>query len=508
MSLRRNISANLASQVYTTLIGILLVPLYLRYMGAEAYGLVGFFALLQAWFNLLDVGLTPTIARQTARWRGGAIDALALRRLVRALEMLFVGVAMAGVLALWSASSAIAGGWLQADALPAHEVLAAVQLMAPAIGLRWLSGLYRATLTGLESLVWLGGFNALIATLRFAGVLPLLVWVGATPTLFFAYQLLIAVLELGVLVWRTYAGLPSLPAGTRAGWKLSPLRPVLKFSLSIAFTSSVWVLVTQTDKLVLSRVLPLAEYGYFSLAVLVASGIVTLTAPIGNALMPRMAALEAAGDHAQLIRLYRQTTQLVVVLAGAAALTLAYGAEPLLLAWTGDAELSRLAAPVLALYALGNGVLAVAAFPYYLQFAKGNLRLHLIGNAVFVVLLIPTIVWATIHYGAIGAGVVWVGMNLLSFVAWLPLVHHKFEPGLNRKWYLHDIAMVAAASGAAGFAVALTRPQWGDARATQLAFIAFLALATATAGAVSSSVLRKQLCARWHMTRTVRASRA
>lgn len=508
MSLRRNISANLASQVYTTLIGIVLLPLYLRYMGAEAYGLVGFFAMLQAWFNLLDVGLTPTIARQTARWRGGAIDALTLRRLLRALEVLFVGVAIAGVFALWTASSAIAGGWLQATALPTHEVLAAVQLMAPAIGLRWLSGLYRATLTGLESLVWLGGFNALIATLRFAGVLPLLVWVGATPTLFFAYQLLIAALELSVLVWRSYAGLPSLHAGARVGWQLSPLRPVLKFSLSIAFTSAVWVLVTQTDKLVLSRVLPLAEYGYFSLAVLVASGIVTLTAPIGNALMPRMAALEAAGDHAQLIRLYRQTTQLVVVLAGAAALTLAYGAEPLLLAWTGDAELARLAAPVLALYALGNGVLAVAAFPYYLQFAKGNLRLHLIGNAAFVVLLIPLIVWATIHYGAIGAGVVWLGMNLLSFVAWLPLVHHRFEPGLNRKWYLQDIALLAAASGAAGLAVALTKPQWSDTRATQLAFIALLALATATAGALSSSVLREHLRARWRMARSVRASRA
>ena len=51
MSLKSNIAANYASQLYTTLIGIVLVPLYLRYMGSEAYGLVGFFAMLQAWFN-------------------------------------------------------------------------------------------------------------------------------------------------------------------------------------------------------------------------------------------------------------------------------------------------------------------------------------------------------------------------------------------------------------------------------------------------------------------------
>ena len=48
MSLKSNISANYASQIYSTLVGIVLVPVYLRTMGSEAYGLVGFFAMLQA----------------------------------------------------------------------------------------------------------------------------------------------------------------------------------------------------------------------------------------------------------------------------------------------------------------------------------------------------------------------------------------------------------------------------------------------------------------------------
>ena len=79
MSLKRNILASYASQIYVTLVGILILPLYLKYMGAEAYGLVGFFTMLQAWFNLLDMGLTPTVARETARFRGGATDALSYR---------------------------------------------------------------------------------------------------------------------------------------------------------------------------------------------------------------------------------------------------------------------------------------------------------------------------------------------------------------------------------------------------------------------------------------------
>ena len=101
MTLSKNILASYLSQIYVTLIGIVILPLYIKYMGAETYGLVGFFALLQAWFNLLDMGLTPTMARETARYRGGATDALSYRRLVRALEGVFFAIpkvsAQAGV---------------------------------------------------------------------------------------------------------------------------------------------------------------------------------------------------------------------------------------------------------------------------------------------------------------------------------------------------------------------------------------------------------------------------
>lgn len=496
MSLQRNIVASLGSQIYVTLIGIAMVPLYIKHMGAEAYGLVGFFAMLQAWFSLLDVGLTPTIAREAARQRGGATDALSYRRLVRALELIFLITAVAGAAVLLAGAGYIARDWLRASQLPVAEVLAAVQLMAVIIALRWMAGLYRGALYGGEQLVWLSGFNSTIATLRFVGVLPLLVWVGTSPTVFFGYQLVIAVLELVVLVVKAYRHFPPMPAQAPLAWDWTPLKPVLRFSLTIAFTTSVWIFVTQTDKLVLSRLLPLAEYGSFTLAVLVASGIQILTGPVGSAIMPRMARLEAEGQHARMIDIYRQSTQLVTVVASAAATAVALHAESLLWAWTGNATLAHQAAPVLTLYALGNGVLAISAFPYYLQFAKGNLRLHLIGNASFVVLLVPLVIWAAITHGSVGAGYVWLGMNLLSFVAWLPLVHRKFSPGLNRLWYGQDVAIIVLATAVAGYAVSLLLPPIGS-RANQFTAVMLCGLVGLLAGAAASSAVRTRLHALW-----------
>lgn len=443
MSLKANIIATYVSQGYVALVGILVLPVYIRYMGAEAYGLVGFFTLLQIWFSLLDMGLTPMLARETARFHGGGLDVLAYRQLVRALEGVFILSALAGGGILFVSAGTIAQHWLQTAALPLEQVETAIQLMAVIIAVRWLGGIYRSTLSGAERLVELSIFNAGIATLRTIGVLPVLLWIDASPLTFFLFQLGVTLVESVVLWLYAYRCLPRIPASQTVGWGFSPLKNVYRFSLGIAFASLVWILITQVDKLILSHLLSLADYGYFTLAVLIASSVTLLSSPISTALLPRLAKLEAEGNTDTSLQLYRQTTQWVTLLAGSAAITLALCAEPLLQLWTGDASLAQQAAPILRLYALGNGVLAVCAFPYYLQYAKGNLRLHLIGNALFVVLLVPATVAATLNFGAVGAGYAWLLTNVLTFVAWLPYIHRKFAPNLNKDWYCVDILPIA-----------------------------------------------------------------
>lgn len=475
MSLRNNILANYASQLYVTAAGILMVPVYIRYMGAEAYGLVGFFAMLQAWFNLLDIGLTPTMARESARYHGGASTAIEYRRLARALEGVFAVVAVLGGGALFAMSGTVAARWLNASQLPLGEVTSSLQLMALVVALRWMCGLYRGVITGAEKLVMLSGLNSLVATLRFVVVVPVLIFISASPRAFFSFQLVVALFELLALAWIAYRLLPAMPHGQRIKWEWAPLKPVLKFSLSIAFTSSVWVMVTQTDKLVLSKILPLADYGYYAVAVLAASGIMLVSSPVSSALMPRMARLQAEGQIDGVIAVYRQATQLIAVIALPAALVLVFFPAQVLWTWTGDTELVAKVAPVLRLYAGGYAFLAVGAFPYYLQYAKGDLRLHIIGNALFVLALIPSIVWAASHYGMIGAGWAWLVSNALYFLAWVPLVHRRHAPGLHLGWLLADVVKPLVLP--VGLALVLTKfIQMGNGRLALVMILAAVGL--------------------------------
>jgi O-antigen/teichoic acid export membrane protein len=359
------------------------------------------------------------------------------------LEGIFLLVAVMGGAALYAGAGYIASDWLKAQQIPLGEVQLSLEYMALTVALRWMSGLYRGAISGYERLVWLSGFNALIASLRFVAILPILIYFSHQPTTFFAYQLAVSVLEITGLMFYAYSLFPSVTKDEKLPWEWASLKPVLKFSLTIAFTSSVWVLVTQTDKLVLSKILSLADYGDFTLAVLLASGIMIISGPISSSIMPRMAKLEAVGDHLGVIKIYRDATQLMCLLAGSASVILAFFAEQLIWVWTGDRLLAYKTAPILKLYAFGNGVLAISAFPYYLQYAKGNLHLHLIGNALFIILFFPVIILVATRYGGVGAGYVWLTMNSLMLALWVPFVHHRLEPNLHKKWFFIDVLIIS-----------------------------------------------------------------
>src|ERR1035437_3091490 len=107
MSVRRNAIANYLGQGWRAIMGLVFVPLYVRYLGIEAYGLIGIFAILQAWLGLLDMGMRPALGREMARFAGGAHNAQSIRDLLRSIEV--IGIAIAGAVAL---GICFASGWL------------------------------------------------------------------------------------------------------------------------------------------------------------------------------------------------------------------------------------------------------------------------------------------------------------------------------------------------------------------------------------------------------------
>lgn len=473
--MNKNIIANYISQIYVALIGIVILPLYIKYMGAEAYGLIGFFTMMQSIFMLLDLGLTPTISRETARYQANAVLPLEFKQLYNVLHLLFIAIAIIGGGILIILSSYIADHWLTIEELNISDVIFSIQVMSISIALRWISGLYRGIITGSEKIVWISYFNIIIATLRFIAVFPVIYIWGYTIKVYFIYQLIIAVIE---FIGMRYKAIKTLNLPTQSvKLSLTPIKPILKFTLTIAFTSAVWVLITQSDKFILSGILPLDQYGYFILAVSLASGLTIISGPISTVIMPRMAHLHAQNNHKDLIQTYEKATQMITVIIGSAAITLIVMAKETLIAWTNNPVIVNESTIILQLYAFGNALLAWNAFPYYWQYAHGNLRYHLLSNIFTVIILIPSIIIFAYYYGAIGTGSVWVVLNIVTLLFWIPFVHKKIGYHHHSKWFIYYILKTMIPTFFVIGLISLLLPESSD-RWVNLFYVGLIAIIT------------------------------
>lgn len=439
MILRKNIIANYAGKLYIILIGIVVLPFYLNLLGAEAYGLVGFFVLMQSWMLLLDIGMSPTLSREVAKLKGteNQKDRESFISLFHSLEFIFIVISLVVSFGIIFFSDWLSVHWLKVETLNLSTVAYCIVLMGMMVGLRFVSTLYKSGIAGAEEQVWLNMTNVWIATLKFVGILFILYFISKDIEHFFEYQMVVSIVELLVFVIKFYN---IVEVGKfKLYFSYAAIKPIIPFATGIAFTSAIWIFLTQLDKLLLSTILPLEQYGYFVIVAMVANTIIQLVDPISQAILPRMTNLHTQKHDEEMIKVYKKSTQLMAVFIFSVVGIVGVFSYQLLYSWTGNEEVSAWSQDILFWYVLGNGITAISAFQYYLQFAYGELKMHVQYNIVLALISIPVIYWTAYTYGALGVAKVWFVLSLLSFLVWVPYVHHKLVPGLHKGWILHDI---------------------------------------------------------------------
>jgi O-antigen/teichoic acid export membrane protein len=503
LQLNRQVPFFYFSQLAVAVIGIGAMPVYFDYLGAEAFGLVGFFAILQALFQLLDVGLTPTMLREVSLYRGGQSDVSRVRQLLRILEFIFICLAAIVVTVFVLSVNVIAAKWLNVVNLSQQQVSNALILMIVSVSLRWISALYRGTITGFECFGWLGGFSIFIATLRFLLVIPFLAYVSSSPVHFFLYQLSVSGLELIICFGKAQKLLPLSERPRFSQIDFGLFRDKLSFSLSIAATSALWVLVTQLDKLFLSGLISLDNYGFFSLGTLIASGILILAKPLSSTLLPILSRLEGEGRRDIFRQTYRNSTQVACLIAMPATAILVFFPDRVLQIWLNDPGITEVVAPVLIPYAIGNCALAISSFAFYMQFAKGHLKLHLIGTALFLALLIPSVYLLALAEGAPGAGRAWLLVNLAYLLLWVPVIHNIFEPKLHLSWLGKDVIPVFVVSASSSWALSYLQ-LWTDVRLWDFWILLAIGIIVFLLSTLASPVARRYLAGAASMLGKVR----
>ena len=439
MSLKKNVLANYLGQAWTALMGLAFVPLYIKYLGMEAYGLIGIFTLLQAWLTLLDMGMTPTLSREMARYTAGAHSAQSIRDLLRTMEFICFALAIFVCGLLWLCAPWLSEHWLQTEKISAEQLVQAISVMGLVIALRFIEGVYRGAIVGLQQQVWLNVAGALLATLRSVGAVLILIWIAPSIEVFFLWQGVVSVITILVFIATTYHHLP--PSKHPAKFSLPQLKAIGRFAGGMMATTVLSLLLTQVDKIILSRLLSLEMFGYYTLAGTVAATLYQLINPITQAYYPRFTELATQGDTVGLIKIYHQSAQLVSTLLIPATLMLVFFGNHLLLLWTGNTVLTENVFPLLVLLAIGAMLNGLMHIPHLLTLAYGWTRFGVYLNIIAVILLVPSMIWATLRYGAIGSAWIWVILNAGYILIGVHFMYRRLLVTEKWRWYGRDIIL-------------------------------------------------------------------
>lgn len=474
MSLKRNLIANYLGQGWVAVMGIAFVPLYIRALGLQAYGLVGVFSVLQASLALFDLGLTPTLIRETARLRGGAHTPQSIRDLLRSLELVYVVLAAFMVLLIWFGASWLGGNWLKADALDSRMVIDSIRLMAWVLAMRWVEQVYRGALVGLQDQVWLNVVQAMLATARWGGAVLVVTFWRPSVLAFFTWHGLVSCLTAAFLAWRTYRVLPVSPRPGR--FRLSALSEVRVFASGMFLGAVLSFTLMQADKIIMSKLLPLDQLGYYMLAVTLSGGLLQLMAPMNNAIHPRLTVQVTTGDSLPLRQTYFQASELMAAIIVPPALVLVFFSRPVLLAWTGDAGLTHAVAPLLTLLGLGTLFNGLMNLPYLLQTAHGWTSLTVWKNIIATGFVVPALLWVIPRYGATGAASVWLALNLGYLLLEPMIVFRRILVESKWRWYRRAVIAPLGLGGLVAILFLLVLPP-PDNRPSAILSVAMVLLA-------------------------------
>lgn len=501
MALKRNLIANYLGQGWVAIMSLAFIPLYIKYLGIESYGLIGLFALLQAWLILLDMGMTSTLGREMARFTGDAHSAQSIRDLLRSIEVIAFGIAIliASVIAL--SANWIANSWLQAESLPVGVVAEAFMLIGLVTAIRFMESIYRSSIIGLQRHVLFNMINSVLATLRGLGAVGVLVWISASIEAFFIWQGAVSIVTLIILMIITYTSLP--PAERSGNFSLGLLRGIWKFAGGMFSITLFAILLTQVDKILLSKLLSLKEYGYYTLVAIVAGGLYTIITPITQSFYPRLCELHARNDQVGLINTYHKGAQLISVFAGSVAIVIIVFGETFLRLWTQDPELVQRSKNLLSLLILGNLLNGLMAIPYHTQLAHGWTSLTIRINIIAVAIIVPAILWVTPRFGAGGAAWVWISLNAGYVLIGIHFMYKRILCNEKWRWYIKDVLIPLLA----GIAVASFLSLLWSAEKNILNDIVLLILAssfTLIAMLFSAQHTRQQINYLWHYYRIKR----
>ena len=426
--------ANVSSRVVSVVLTLALVPIYLHVLGLEIYGVLGFYASLQAALMIFDFGLGGAVFRELAKSGKRSPLPSDLASLVRSVEVVYWGIGLGLGIVIFFLARWFAESWLNSS-LSADFLEQATKLMAVSLLAQWPLGFYVSAFRGRHQQVSANLLSTSALAARGIGGAAVLTWgSGTLSSLLYIHIFANAAFTLVGAMWFWQS---NSKERTLVAMNFRSLAIIKTTARQLFLASILTITLSQMDRLLLSYLIPLRDFGTYSLSLTIASVILLVPAPVSDTMAPGLISAFAKNP-ADLWNAFRRVCNVSSVIAMPVAIAIMVVPDWILMAWVRTSEIGPTAATTLRLMAMAYLMQNLSNQADLLQIVSNWLVPTLGCRAVAIAVLGP-LMWVLVHkFGIEGAAFTWVIVGFFYLSANPSWTFSRLATSAkSMDWYLH-----------------------------------------------------------------------
>jgi O-antigen/teichoic acid export membrane protein len=405
-SLRRDTLWSLAGGGVPLLGAAVSIPILLRGLGGEAFGVVTLIWTITGYTGLFDLGTGRALAYAMARQRGETAPDVGAT--LRSGLTICVALGIIGTVALALTADRLVTRWLQVAPSLQSEASRAFVITALAIAPTTVSSGIRGALEGLGRFSTSNLVKMAMGLMMFIGPLVSMRIHGPQIDLMALYLLAARAIVTAGSLWALRHELrPAAPWLTR-----THVRGLAGYGFWITVSAVVSPLMVYGDRFLIAALLGPGQMLYYAIPQEGLQRLLVIPGASATALLPRLAAAQSSTAAYQLCRRSIRTVARAMMLACVSAAFLAF---PLLAIWISPG-FAHTALPVTLVLIVGLWINSVAQVPLALLHARGHPHLTGWFHVAELFVYIAAVYVLTRSFGLIGAGIAWTGRVTLDLL--------------------------------------------------------------------------------------------
>ncbi len=428
--LTKNIIYNVTGQGLVLVVSLVAVRFIFRRLGDDVFGIIFFnIVLTTVLSSSLDLGVSSTLVREVSGRHESEPDYV--RTLVRTATTLYWSAGILLVVVIWIAAPWLVSHWVNLKTIDTGTAAMMLRLMSGTSLVTLPRSLYASLFRGRQMMHLNNAIDVGAALSQQAGILLILL-AGGRVYIVAGWISVSALLSVTAYV---------VMAGRLVGWgAMRPSFSVPVIRRNLGFTGHMMVISilslvhTQTAQVIVSKLLPIAEFGYYGFASSTVNRATFVTGAAAQAAYPSFSNLHAAGERFALLQQYRKLQDLVCYGTLPLFTGICFAALPVYTFVFNAGVAQRLLLPTTFL-ALGSWMNGTLNMPYMLSIAMGKPKIAARMNMYALVVVLPVTAALILVYGLPGAGFSWVFYHLFAWAYMIPRVCRECLDMNPWRWY-------------------------------------------------------------------------